>query len=95
MNLNQLEPKYSSNAISVLREAILVGAGISCLPDCAIQNQLKTGELIRIHPELRVEPGRQIFAVYPGRKNLSPITTLLVQYLKRKFKGVSERAGLL
>ncbi len=87
--LNALKPKYSSNAISVLRDAVLAGAGIACLPDCAIQQQLNTGQLVRLLPNVCIRPTREIFAVYPGRRHLSGVTRKLIEFLKQKFQAVA------
>ncbi|WP_370981121.1 LysR family transcriptional regulator [Agaribacterium sp. ZY112] len=78
---------YSSNDITVLRQAAIKGLGLCCLPDFAVNKYVAKGELVRLLSEYSIEPIRDIYAVYPSRKQQSLSTRLLIDYLKERYRS--------
>lgn len=75
-----------ANDIGIVRTACLHGKGIACLPDFAIHQALAAAELERILPDLKLEPIRDIYAVYPSRRNLAHACRVFIDFIREKFQ---------
>ena len=60
------------NNITAIREAAIVGAGISLLPRMILEDALKSGKLVQLFPDWTM-PVRHVHAIYPPRR-LMPLT---------------------
>lgn len=57
----------SCNNITFAREAVLAGAGIASLPELIVDQQLASGSLVRVLPQVQLPVG-ELYAVYPSRR---------------------------
>ncbi|MFR0688318.1 LysR family transcriptional regulator [Enterobacterales bacterium AE_CKDN230030158-1A_HGKHYDSX7] len=57
----------SCNNITFAREAVLAGAGIASLPELIVDEQLASGRLVRVLPQVQLPVG-ELYAVYPSRR---------------------------
>lgn len=57
----------SCNNITFAREAVLAGAGIASLPELIVDQQLASGQLVRVLPQVQLPVG-ELYAVYPSRR---------------------------
>lgn len=89
LNFRELTTVFASNDISVLRDACLAGLGIATLPNFATKHYIEDGKLIEVLPTCRVEPVRDIYAVYPSRRHLAPQTRKLIEFIQQKYRDVS------
>jgi DNA-binding transcriptional LysR family regulator len=77
---------FSSNDTSVLRSAVLCGAGIGILPTYLVGADLRAGRLRHVLPS--VEPGSLgIHAVFLSRLHLPLALRLLIDFLAQRFGG--------
>lgn len=83
-----LAPRLLSDDISVLKSAVLEGAGIANLPCTVVRDELASGQLQRLLEDW--EPtGGVITAVFPSRRGLRPSVRTLIDFLATSF--VQER----
>jgi len=57
----------SCNNITFAREAVLAGVGIASLPELIVDEQLASGRLVRVLPQVQLPVG-ELYAVYPSRR---------------------------
>lgn len=76
----EVEPSFSSNDFSTLRQLTIDGFGIALLPDYLCQQQVKGKSLVRV---LDTWVGRRVSvnAVYPHRKSMTPKLKAMLDYL--------------
>jgi DNA-binding transcriptional LysR family regulator len=62
----RIDPAFSSNQLSLLRDAVLGGAGIAVLPEPLVATALRQGELVRVLP-YSLESENSVSVVYVER----------------------------
>lgn len=77
---------FSSNDTSVLRSAVLAGAGIGILPTYLVGEDLRAGRLQRVLPSIEPEP-LGIHAVFLSRQHLPLALRLLIDFIVQRFGG--------
>ncbi len=80
------EPKIRSNDISVIRQGVVSGLGVACLPEVSVKQQIDSGLLITFFDEFQIAEPREIYAVFPSRKYLSQKTRKFLDFIKHKGK---------
>jgi len=68
--------------IDMARQTASNGLSIACLPRLSVQRAVDSGELVRVLDQYEINPGRDVYAVYPSRKHLSAKTRHLIDFLK-------------
>lgn len=63
------EPRLSVGAFSIVRQAVLEGAGIAMLPDDACRESIESGDLVRVLPAWTVPQGI-LHLVFTSRRGL-------------------------
>jgi DNA-binding transcriptional LysR family regulator len=61
------------------------GAGIGMLPNYAIQDALKLGDIVRIMPEWRSKRGT-ISALFPSKHHMSKRSRALIDFLRKRLQ---------
>lgn len=77
---------FTSNDTSVLRRALLEGAGVGILPTYLVGPDLKEGRLQRVLPSLEPET-MGVHAVFLSRQHLPLALRVLIDYLLERFGG--------
>lgn len=77
---------FSSNDTSVLRRAVLAGAGIGILPTYLVGADLREGRLKRVLPSMEPDP-LGVHAIFLSRQHLPLALRLLVDFLAQRFGG--------
>jgi DNA-binding transcriptional LysR family regulator len=82
-------PRYVTSDMVALRQAAMNGIGVVQLPMLMVQEQLRSGALVRVLPQW--SPKREIIhAVYPHRRGLLPAVRALLDFLSREFRSIEE-----
>ncbi|RCW69195.1 DNA-binding transcriptional LysR family regulator [Pseudorhodoferax soli] len=76
----------TANETSVVRAAVLAGAGIAMLPTYYVADDIATGTLCVILPEFTLEP-MGVQAVYLSRRHQPHPLRLLIEFLAERFGG--------
>lgn len=66
----------------LIREALRTGAGVSILPSLYCEADLRAGRLQRMCHEVRIEPGSELFVMYPSRRFVNTKSQLFIQFLR-------------
>jgi len=74
------EPRVSSSAFPVLREAAIAGTGIALLPDATCAEALSDGRLVTILPEWTSRRGI-VHLVFTSRRGLLPSVRTMLDFL--------------
>jgi DNA-binding transcriptional LysR family regulator len=84
--LVRIDPHLAVNSFVVLRDLALAGVGIARLPVMYVPRALAARELREL---LRAfaEPARQLFAVYPSARNVSPALRAMLEVLIECFES--------
>jgi len=85
----------ASNSVDVLLRAALAGTGLVQLPSYVLSNAIKTGALLPLLTGFEAD-NRNVYAVYPASRHLSPKVRAFVDYLAETLGRPSywEAAGL-
>lgn len=67
-----------------LRQAVLGGAGIMLTPTFIVGEDIAAGRLVKLLPEYRAKEVT-IYAVYTGRRHLTPKVRAFIDYMKKRF----------
>lgn len=81
-----VSPRFITNETAILRQAALAGGGIAILPTYYVADELRTGRLQRLLPELELET-LGIHAVYLSRRHQPLALRLLLDFLSERFAG--------
>ncbi|MGS2716866.1 LysR family transcriptional regulator [Eionea flava] len=68
------------NSVNALRNFVTQDLGITILPENLVNEDLKSGHLVRVLPEWDVEP-LECYAVWPDKSRRENLTMLLVRHL--------------
>jgi DNA-binding transcriptional LysR family regulator len=84
----QVSGSLFTNETSIVRRAIIGGAGIGMLPTYFVAEQLRRGELVRLLPDYEPEI-LGVHAVYLSRRHQPLALRLLVDFLAARFGGAT------
>jgi DNA-binding transcriptional LysR family regulator len=73
----QLRGRLSINSGHAIRDAALVGAGVASLPRLLVEQDISTGRLTRILPEVELRQA-EVAVVYPSRRLLESRVRLFI-----------------
>jgi DNA-binding transcriptional LysR family regulator len=73
------------NRRSAAREFVRGGAGVALLPDYAVSEDLRRGDLVQLLPSWQEAHPRPISALYPSRNRLPTRVRMLVDCLRQSF----------
>lgn len=79
------QPRFTSNNLLAMREAVLAGAGLAQIPQEACRDALREGALVELLPEL-APPVSTVYAVYPSRRGLAFAVRTLIDFLEERFQ---------
>lgn len=76
----KITSRLYSNNVGFVKRAVLMSRGIGFLPSLIIEDELSSGELVRLLPQHQTikEP---IYLLYPSRSNLTHACQLMIDYL--------------
>ncbi|WP_233886802.1 LysR family transcriptional regulator [Paraburkholderia flagellata] len=72
---------FRANSPEALRAAILAGAGIGTLATYSVADDLASGKLMRVLPQIHLRPFT-VYAVYPSRRYLDAKVRTLLAHLR-------------
>jgi DNA-binding transcriptional LysR family regulator len=79
-----VQPRFFANDTSTIRTVVLAGAGMAWLPDYLCREDVAQGRLVHVLPDWdRGE--RDIHAVFPGHRTLSPKVRSFIDFLAARF----------
>jgi DNA-binding transcriptional LysR family regulator len=73
-------PRFISEDLLALREAVLAGCGVADLPPTIFENEIADGRFVRLLPKWQL-PEVSIYAMYPSRRGLPLAVRMLVDHL--------------
>lgn len=73
-------PRLHTDDLLTLRAAALQGIGVAYMPALAVMEEMETGTLIRLLPQLSARSGI-IHAVFPSRRGMIPAVRILLDFL--------------
>lgn len=76
-----VQSKLCSNNIAFVKQAVLKHRGVGFLPSLIIEEELSSGELIRLLPTYKAQK-ESIYLLYPKRNTLTHAAKLLIDYLQ-------------
>ncbi|MFC4297224.1 LysR family transcriptional regulator [Castellaniella hirudinis] len=83
------QPKLVTQSMPALRDAALLGAGVVQLPNMFIQEDIRSGALVRVLPGWEPRP-EIIHAVYASRRGQLPAVRALLDHLAERFGALQE-----
>lgn len=92
-----VEPKFFSNNGEVLRQAAIDHYGVSLISDLTVAEELRTGKLVRVLPNIEFSLGtfdNGVFCVFRPTKPLPTKIRAFVDYMARAFQndaGIAKR----
>jgi DNA-binding transcriptional LysR family regulator len=85
----QVSGHLRANDSETLRDCALAGLGITLLPTWLVSEDILSGRLIAIFPELEwliaAGPERAIWAIYPPKKIVAPKVKTFISFLAQRF----------
>jgi DNA-binding transcriptional LysR family regulator len=76
-------PQLSCNDFIVLAAAAVRGRGIALLPDEAVRESMRQGQLVRVLPNWR-SPEGIVHCIYPSRRGMMPAVRALLDFLSER-----------
>ena len=73
-------PRYIADDLLTLKQAVLGGTGMCWLPDYMCEEELRSGELVRLLPDWSTPVGI-VHAVFPSRRGMSPAVRSFLDFL--------------
>ncbi len=83
------EPRLVTDDMLALRMAAVTGVGIAHLPMMMVQDELKSGALIKLLADWTSKSGI-IHAVFASRRGLLPAVRRLIDFLAQRFEALEE-----
>jgi len=85
----QVSGPFSANNSEALRDAAIAGLGVALLPDFSVQAAIQAGQLLRLLPQWHAVGvfAPSIYAVRPYAPHVPRALGLLIEHLRRSFKG--------
>jgi DNA-binding transcriptional LysR family regulator len=82
-----LDPAYTVNSMTMLRQAALSGMGIAVLPESHVKQDMRAGSLLRLLPDYAIrDADKEVSIVYPGRRHVSAKTRSFVDFALDYFR---------
>lgn len=81
----RLHAAFKTHSGIAAREFVRCGAGAAVLPDFAVTDDLRRGDLIRLLPAWEEANPRPISALFPSRERLPTRVRLLIEFLRHAF----------
>jgi DNA-binding transcriptional LysR family regulator len=81
----RLQATVKTHSGIAAREFVRWGAGVALLPDYAVIEDLRRGDLVQLLPAWKAAHPRPISALFPSRDRLPTRVRLLVDFLRRSF----------
>jgi DNA-binding transcriptional LysR family regulator len=78
-----VKPQLCCNDFIVLTQAAVRGRGIALLPDEAVREERRRGQLVRVLPEWR-SPEGILHCIYPSRRGMMPAVRALLDFLSER-----------
>lgn len=79
-------PRYVADDLLTLKVAVLMGMGVSILPDYMCRDELREGRLVTLLPDW-APPAGVVHAVFPSRRGLVPAVRRFLDFLGEHLKG--------
>lgn len=73
-------PRYIADDLLTLKQAVLGGTGMCWLPDYMCEDELRSGQLVRLLPDWATPVG-VVHAVFPSRRGMSPAVRSFLDFL--------------
>jgi DNA-binding transcriptional LysR family regulator len=83
-------PRIATDDLASLRAAALTGIGVALLPRELVRDDLRSGRLLHVLPELATRPGL-IHAIFPTRRGMVPAVRELLDALVAGFDELSRQ----
>lgn len=77
-------PRLATDDLLTLKSAAISGLGVALIPEHLATEEVETGALLRVLPELKT-PGGIIHAVFPSRRGMIPAVRALLDFLVTGF----------
>lgn len=78
-----VHPQLSCNDFIMLTHAAVRGRGVVLLPDEAVREEMRRGQLVRVLPEWR-SPEGILHCIYPSRRGMMPAVRALLDFLSER-----------
>ncbi|GEM80293.1 LysR family transcriptional regulator [Vibrio superstes] len=78
-----VSPWLVCNSVGLIRRSLVMGKGISFLPDAMVQEELEQGKIVRILSDLS-SVGYQAYLLHPKPQTLNHASRILIDYLAQK-----------
>ncbi|WBO21730.1 LysR family transcriptional regulator [Sphingomonas abietis] len=78
------EPRMTCGDFAAVRQAAIADLGIALLPDHVCADALRSGQLVRLLPDWRAQPGI-VHLVFTTRRGLPPAVRALIDHLAAYF----------
>ena len=78
-----VRPQLCCNDFIALTQAAVRGRGIALLPDEAVREEMRRGQLVRVLPEWR-SPEGILHCIYPSRRGMMPAVRALLDFLSER-----------
>lgn len=79
-------PRYVADDLLTLKLAVLMGTGVSALPEYMCRDELREGRLVRVLPDWE-PPAGVVHAVFPSRRGLVPAVRRFLDFLGEHLRG--------
>jgi DNA-binding transcriptional LysR family regulator len=83
-------PRIATDDLASLRAAALSGIGVALLPRELVRDDLRSGRLLQVLPQLATRPGL-IHAIFPTRRGMVPAVRELLDALVAGFEELSRQ----
>ncbi|QHE92591.1 LysR family transcriptional regulator [Pandoraea fibrosis] len=80
------KPRLATDDLASLRTAAMMGVGVALLPGEFVQDDIRTGRLVRLLPALSTTPG-VVHAIFPTRRGMVPAVRHLLDALVAGYQG--------
>ena len=87
-----VQGRFRVNSARAVRELLLAGQGVGICPGFMVENDLRSGRLQALLPELGL-PAVGLYAIYPHRRHLARKVRALIDYLQAYFNGDPARTA--
>lgn len=77
----EIDPVIIANDTGVMRDAAIAGAGLTCLPEAAVQSYIDSGSLVRVL-EAWCQPYPGFYLYHPSRRQTPPALRALITVLQ-------------
>jgi len=80
----QLSPTHTANSLSVLRDMVKMGMGITLLPNHHTQRDVDRGDLVLLMKAWRL-PEHGVYILYPSARHLTPKVRSFIDFFCNQF----------